>query len=347
MKKLILLLLLMPINIKALEVSAKSAILMDADSKRILYGYNYNEQRSVASISKIMTALVTIENSKLNKEVIVGNEIDKSYGSNIYIKKGEKLKIKDLLYGLMLRSGNDASYVLEKNVSKNFVNLMNKKAKKLNLKNTIFNNPNGLDEDKVNYSTAKEMALITIEALKHKEFREIIKTDKYTLKTNLNTYIWYNKNKLLKLYKNSLGGKTGYTVKAKRTLVNVANKNDLTLVAVTLNDPNDFKDHISMFEYGFNNYKKYQILKKGTIEINNEKYYKNYLFYIKHDFYYPLTKEENELINLKFNLKKVRKLKDNIKVGSVDIYLGKIKIHEESIFIKKYKRFKLGDLFGK
>lgn len=351
MKKIIaILILLIPLNIRALETSARGAVLMDADSKRILYSHNMNEKRSVASISKVMTSLIVIEKGKLNKEVIVGDEIDKSYGSNVYIKNGEKLKIIDLLYGLMLRSGNDASYVLAKNTYgnvENFVKKMNEKARILNLKNTEFNNPNGLDEDKANYSSAYDMAIIMREALKHKEFKEIVKTEKYNLKTNLNTYIWYNKNKLLKMYKNAIGGKTGFTKKARRTLVNAASKDGLNLIAVTLNDPNDFNDHINMFEYGFNNYKNYQILKKGTIDIEKEKYYKNYLFYIKKDFNYPLTKEENELIKLSFDLKKVRKLKNNIKVGKVIVYLGQIKIHEQNVYIKKYNNFKLGDLFGK
>lgn len=351
MKKIILLIIfLIPFNIKALEVSARSAILMDADSKRILYSKNIHEKRSVASISKIMTALLVIEKGRLNKKVIVGDEIDKAYGSNVYIKKGEKLKIVDLLYGLMLRSGNDASYTLAKNTYgsvENFVKKMNEKANVLKLNDTEFNNPNGLDEEKANYSSAYDMAIIMREALKYDEFKKIINTKKYTLKTNLNTYIWKNKNKLLSMYKGAIGGKTGFTKKAKRTLVNAASKDNLNLIAVTLNDPNDFKDHKSLFEYGFNNYKKYEILKKGIIEIDSESYYKNYSFYIKKSFNYPLTKEENELIKLKFNLKKERKLKDNKKVGKVEVYLGEIKIHEENIYIKRNHKFRLRDLFGK
>ena len=343
MKKIIilLLLLLIPFKAKAIETSASSAILMDMDSHRILYGYNVNDQRSVASISKVMTALIATNSDKLDDKVTISDEIDKSYGSGIYIKKGEVLTIRDLLYGLMLRSGNDASYAIAKNISGSvdkFVEEMNKKADELNLKNTEFNNPNGLDEEKGNYSTAYDMAIIMSEAMKNKDFREIVKTKKYSLKTNMNTYIWYNKNKLLKTYKYATGGKTGFTVKARRTLVNTASKNNLNLVVVTLNDGNDFADHAKLFDYGFENYKNYKILKKGYIDILEDKYYKNYDFYIKNDFTYPLSSDEKDNIIIKFSLEKKRKLKDNLNVGKAKIYLGDLLIHEENIYIKKIKK---------
>lgn len=349
MKKLLLLiLLLIPFKISAITTSATSAILMDMDSNRILYGYNINDQRSVASISKVMTALIAIESGKLEDKVKIGSEIDKSYGSGIYIKKGEVLTLRDLLYGLMLRSGNDASYAISNYVggsNEKFVSLMNKKANDLNLKNTVFNNPNGLDEDKGNYSTAYDMAIIMSEAMKNKDFRQIVKTKKYNLKTNMNTYIWHNKNKLLKMYKYATGGKTGFTKKARRTLVNTASKDGFNLVAVTLNDGNDFIDHKNLFEYGFNNYKSYDILKKGNIEILDDTYYKNYDFYIKEDFKYPLTRDEKDLITIKFNLEKIRKVKNNMKVGNVCVYLGDLMIYKEDIYIKKHysKKFSLKD----
>ena len=338
MKKILLLLLFIPINIKAIDTSARSAILMDADSKRILYAKNINEVRSVASISKIMTALVAIESGKLDNKVKVGSEIDKSYGSGIYIKKGEVLTLRDLLYGLMLRSGNDASYTISNYVggsNQNFVKMMNDKADKLGLKNTIFNNPNGLDEEKGNYSTAYDMAIIMSEAIKNNEFKKIVSTKKYSLKTNMNTYIWNNKNKLLNMYKYTTGGKTGFTKKAKRTLVNSASKDNLNLVVVTLNDGNDFLDHKNLFEFGFNNFKNYTILKTGVIDIIGDKYYKNYDFYIKNDFTYPLSDEEKDLILIKFNLEKIRKFKDNMKVGYVSVYLGDLLIHKEDLYITK------------
>jgi D-alanyl-D-alanine carboxypeptidase len=337
MKKLLLLLLIIPLHVKAISTSAESAILMDMDSKRILYAENIHEIRSVASISKTMTALIAIESGKINDTVTVGSEIEGSYGSGIYIKEGEILTLKDLLYGLMLRSGNDASYSIAKYVGgtvEQFVEQMNKKATDLGLKNTTFHNPNGLDDEEGNYSTAYDMAIIMSEAMKYNEFKEIVSTNKYSLTTNMNTYVWYNKNKLLKTYKYATGGKTGYTKIAKRTLINTASKDNLNLVVVTLNDGNDFTDHKNLFEYGFENYKNYRILKKGKISILEDDYYKNQEFYINNDFYYPLSSDEKDLIVIKFKIEKVRNIKDNIKIGVAQVYLADTLLHEEEVYIK-------------
>lgn len=338
MKRLFILLfiLLIPIKISAIETSATSAILMDLDNNRILYSKNIHERRSVASISKIMTAVLAIESGKMDDTVIINDSIKKTYGSAIYIKEGEKLKLRDLVYGLMLRSGNDAALAIADFVGGNdFIEMMNNKASEIGMKNTIFNNPHGLDEEKGNYSTAYDMAILTSYAMKLKEYKEIVSTKKYTLKTNMNTYVWKNKNKLLRLYKYTTGGKTGFTKIAKRTLVTTASKDNINLVVVTLNDGNDFKDHQDLFEYGFNNYKKVDILKKGKINIYDEKYYSNYTFYIKNNYSYLISKDETKSITLKFELDKLRKYKTGDKVGVVNVYLGDKKIKEESIYIKK------------
>jgi len=341
MKKYIifLIIIIMPFNVKAIDINASSYVLMDMDTNRVIIGKNIHNIRSVASISKIMTAHLAIKSKQLNKKVIVGDEISNSYGSSIYIKKQEVLTIKDLLYGLMLRSGNDASLVIAKNVGNSvdeFIKKMNKEAKLLNMNDTTFNNPNGLDEEKGNYSSAYDMALLTSASMKYKNFREIVKTMRYDLKTNKNTYSWINKNKLLKMYKYSTGGKTGYTKKAKRTLVTTASKNNMNLVVVTLNDGNDFNDHIKLFEYGFSKYKKYQILKKGNINIKEE-YYKNYKFYIKKNFYYLLDKIEKENIIIKFEIYKKKNIVNNIQIGKIKVYLMDTLIYEDKLYIKKEK----------
>ena len=339
MKKIFFIFLLFfPITILAISTSARSAILMDTDSNRILYEKNINEIRSVASISKIMTAIVAIESGKMKKEVTVGDEIDSSYGSGIYLQKGEKLKLEDLVYGLMLRSGNDAALAIANYVGGSvdrFVELMNKKAQEIGMKNTTFNNPSGLDQDKGNYSTAYDMAILTSYAMKNKEYRKITGTKKYTLKTNKNVYSWINKNKLLKLYKYTTGGKTGFTEKARRTLVSTATKNDTNLVVVTLNDGNDWEDHQNLFEYGFNNFKTIKILNKGQINIYDEKYYKDYILYVKNNFSYTITSNEENSLLIKYQLNKVRNIKNNQKVGEALIYLGDKKIHKENIYVKE------------
>ncbi len=338
MKKLILLLLiLMPIFVSAIDTSATSSILMDMNSNRILYEENIHSVRSVASISKIMTAIIAIESNKLDEKVTIGDEIKSAYGSGIYIKEGEVLTLRDLLYGLMLRSGNDAALAIAHYVGgsvDNFVKLMNEKAKELKMMNTTFNNPSGLDQEKGNYSTAYDMAILTSYAMKSDEYKKITSTKKYVLNTNKNNYVWINKNKLLSLYKYTTGGKTGFTEIAKRTLVTTASKDGINLVVVTLNDGNDWQDHQNLFEHGFNNYTNIDLLKKGNINIYNEQYYEDYVLYIKHDFSYLIGNNEEDSVIFKYKLEKKRKIKNGDEIGKINIYIGDKKIHEESIFIK-------------
>ena len=338
MKKLFFLfLILIPFNVNAFGTSAKSAILMDMDSKRILYGKDINYTQSVASISKIMTAISVIENTDIDKEIVVGDEVLKSYGSGIYVKKGERLKIKDLLYGLMMRSGNDAALVLAYNTSgslEKFVDLMNKNAIKIGMKNTVFKNPSGLDqEDGGNISSSYDMALLMSYAMKNKDFRKIVSKKKYFLKTNMNVYKWTNKHKLLYSYKYMTGGKTGFTKIAKRTLVSTASKDGLNLVAVTINDGNDFKDHVNLFEEAFSKYNNYLLIKKGEIVIPGEDFY-NKRFYIKNNVSYPLNIDEKGIIKMKYELKKLRKYRNNSKVGVVKVYLGDEVIDKENIYLR-------------
>ena len=339
MKKiLVLLITIIPLTVKGLQNSATSAILMDTDNNRIIYSKNIHEIRSVASISKIMTAVLAVESGKLNNEIKINNSIKKAYGSAIYIKIGEKMKLRDLVYGLMLRSGNDAALAIADYVGNgvdNFVAMMNHKAKEIGMKNSRFNNPSGLDEEKGNFSTAYDMAILTSYAMKLKEYRKIVKTKEYKLNTNKNNYVWKNKNKLLKLYKYTTGGKTGYTKKAKRTLVTTASKNNINLVSVTLNDGNDFLDHIEMFNFGFENYQKYNILKKGIINIYDENYYKKYSLYIKKNFNYILSLEEKSSISIKYNIIKKKRVKNNDKIGDVIVKLGDDIIYSEKIYVKK------------
>ena len=328
MKKIIVFFILFLLFIT--DIKAKSTIVMDMDSNRILYSENIHDKRSVASISKIMTCIIAIESLKLYEEVVVGSEIDNSYGSGIYIKKGEKLLLIDLLYGLMLRSGNDAALAIQNYVSKDFVKLMNDKAKEIGMKNTIFNNPSGLDINGIgNYSTAYDMALLTSYAMKNDIFRNIVSTKKYTLTTNMNTYLWINKHKLLHSKPYVTGGKTGYTDIAKRTLVTTASKDGLNLVVVTLNDGNDFKNHIDLLEYSFNKYKKYKILNKGLLKIiPNENNY-----FVDNDFYYSLDNYEKNNIKIKVEINK------DLNNGILKVYLYDKEIYKTNIeSIKNYDK---------
>ena len=338
MKKLVLiLLLLIPINIKAYESSASCVVLMDMDSLNVIYGENMHDVRSVASISKIMTTIVAIENADVNSTVTIGEEITKAYGSGIYIKQGEEITLESLLYGLMLRSGNDAALAIANYVGgdiDNFVEMMNEKAVEIGMKNTTFNNPHGLDENGGNLSTAYDMALLTSYAMQNENYRKIVSTKKYTLRTNMNYYSWINKHKLLHSHNYITGGKTGFTDIAKRTLVTTASKDNINLVVVTLNDGNDFVDHINLFEEAFANYSNYNILKKGEIEIIDENYYTDKL-YINNDFNYSLNNNEQNNVLLNFKLEKKKNYNNNDEVGIVEVLINNQKVHEEKIYVEK------------
>ena len=289
MKKIILLIVFLLVPIKTFAISASSAIAMDLKTGRVLYGYNINEERLIASTTKIMTALIAIEKGNLDNIVTISDIIYKAYGSGIYIEVGEEMTLRDLLYGLMLRSGNDAALAIAENIAgskEEFVYLMNGYANNLGMKHTKFYNPHGLEENNGvgNASTAYDMAILTKYAMENSTFREIFKTKERTVKTNYKTYVWHNKNKLLN-ESYITGGKTGSTEKARRTLVSTGSKNTIDLVVVTLNDPNDWADHKEIYNNIFNNYKSYQILNKNDFSIDKDNYYKDDTLYIKNDYY--------------------------------------------------------------
>ena len=336
MKKLFLLFILIPI--KVFSISASAAIGLDLDNGRVLYGYNINEKRLIASTTKIMTAIVAIENSEIEKEIVITDIIHEAFGSAIYIEVGEKITIKDLLYGLMLRSGNDAALAISEAVSgseEEFVYLMNEYANNLKMTNTIFYNPHGLEEKNgdANKSTALDMAILTKYAMENEIFREIFKTKEYTVKTNFKTYVWHNKNKLLKI-DYITGGKTGFTELARRTLVTTGSKNNMNIVVVTLNDPNDWEDHQNIYEHIFKEYKSYKVLNKNKFKINKENYYQDKLF-LKNDYYITLTKNELKNLLLNINLVKMTNYTDDTIVGYVEVILDNKVYHKEPIYIKK------------
>lgn len=259
MKKIVIALILFivfPANIFA--ISASKAIVMDLNSGRVLYDLNKDEPQLIASISKIMTCLIAIMYSDLNKTVVVDEDVLKSYGSSVYLEVGEEIKLLDLLYGLMLRSGNDAATQVAKSVAgteEAFVYLMNEYANTIGMKNTHFVNPHGLDSNGIgNTSTAYDMALLTKVAMQNETFARIFGTRSYTAESNLKTYNWEGKNKLFSMYEYTTGGKTGYTEAANRTLVTTASRDNKNLVVVTLNDGNDFNDHKSLYETYFSMY---------------------------------------------------------------------------------------------
>ena len=349
MKKVLLFSLLFFIGINTPYASTNTAhsyTLMDMVSGRVIESKNKGTPMLIASISKIMTCILAIENGNLNEIVTVDDSILKSYGSGIYISVGEKIKLIDLLYGLMLRSGNDAAIMISTYISgseEEFTKLMNKKAKELGMKNTIFYNSSGLDNtSRGNLSTSYDMALLTKYAMQNETYREIVKTKKHTVKTDLKTYIWHNKNRLLS-YDYVTGGKTGYTEKAKRTLVSTASKNNINLIVVTIKDSDDWNTHRSLYEKIFDNYTKFKVLNKSTFKIEKESYY-DYL-YIKNDVYITMKKEETHNLINHIKLEKKKNYKDGDKVGTSYIYLDDTLIKEEPIYAKKEKINKQKTIF--
>ena len=237
----------------ALSHSAKSVCLFDIVSGTVVYRFNADNKMLPASITKIVTAATALEMGMPDDIVTITEKSAGIEGSSIYLKVGEKIKLIDLIYGMMLHSGNDAATAIAEHFGyENFIMRMNNIAKKAGAKSSNFENPSGLD-GKEHYVTAYDMALITAYALKNPSFLEVVseKTKKITTEDGFTRQL-KNHNKLLWLYEHSLGVKTGFTKKAGRTLVSYAKRNDRELICVTLNDPDDWNDHIKLY----NNYLK-------------------------------------------------------------------------------------------
>lgn len=232
---------------EAVEVSAAAAVLMDADSGRLLYEKNGEKRMLIASTTKLMTALVALEQGGLQQEITVtGGHM--AEGSSMYLRPGEKLTLETLLYGLLLCSGNDAALAVTECMggAVPFVARMNEKAAELGMENTHFANPNGLD-DEAHYSTAEDMAKLAAAAMDDPVLRRVASTRTARIGGRTLT----NHNKLLSRVEGCVGLKTGYTRAAGRTLVSCAERDGVRLVAVTLQDGDDWNDHASLYEQGF------------------------------------------------------------------------------------------------
>ncbi len=237
-------------------VSAKSAVLLDASDGRILFEKNAVCRMSMASTTKIMTALVALESASLDSVITIPSAAVGVEGSSIYLTVGEKLTLRELLYAVMLSSANDAATAVAIAVGgsvEGFANKMNAAAARLGLADTRFVNPHGLDADG-HYTTALDLARLTAYALNVPEFRDIVSTYKHEIAGPSGKRLLFNHNKLLKNYDGCIGVKTGYTKKTGRCLVSAAERDGLTLVAVTLAAPDDWRDHKAMLDYGFEFY---------------------------------------------------------------------------------------------
>lgn len=258
-----LVLVLVPLKVGAVSTSAKAAAVINGDNGEIIYSQNANTRLPMASTTKIMTGLLLCEYGNFHREITVTEEMLKVEGSSMGLLAGDKVTLHDLLYGLMLASGNDAANVIAFVLGGSldgFVQMMNEKAEELGLTDTHFATPSGLDADD-HYTTAYELAKLTQYAMQNDYFAEAVSCEKATLNYGNPPYkrSLTNHNKMLNLFDGAVGVKTGFTKKSGRCLVSGAKRDGKFVIAVTLNDPNDWQDHANLLEYGLSSIKQTEI----------------------------------------------------------------------------------------
>jgi len=278
---------------KVNAVSAQKAYVLDAVSGRVLYEKNADSKSLIASTTKIMTAIVVCERCNVLDRMRIPREAVGIEGSSMYLKEGEVLAIQELLYGLMLSSGNDAAVALAiycGGTVEGFVQLMNDKARVLGLKNTHFENPNGLDGPQ-HYSTARDLAVLADYAMQNPVFRKTVSTKTISVgERHLR-----NHNKLLWFVQGADGVKTGYTKAAGRILVSSAERDGRRIIAVTLNAPSDWQDHQKLLEEGFARYHMQRVVtagdRIGTLDVVGGEN-KTVSVHAAQHYVYPLAQEE-------------------------------------------------------
>jgi len=282
-----------------LSLSAHSAVVIDGTTGRMLYQKNADEKSLIASTTKIMTGLLIAEQCNPEAKVQIRPEAVGIEGSSLYLKAGEILSVKDLLYGLMLRSGNDCAVALAlfcDGSVENFARRMNEKAENLGLSHTHFANPHGLDSEE-NYSTARDLAHLSAYAMENPLLREICATKS----VQIGNRSLVNHNKLLWRYEGAVGVKTGYTKAAGRILASAAEKEGRRLIAVTINAPNDWSDHEKLLNFGFDHYTSCSLVQAGELlasvpVLSGDK--ETLCVVAKESFSYPLQKDETVLVRL-------------------------------------------------
>ena len=323
-----------------LNLNTRSCIVLDRLSKKILYGKNEYNKVKMASTTKIMTATIIIENCNLEETVEISKKAANTGGSKLGLKTGDKITIKDLLYGLMLRSGNDAAVALAETCAGSIVdfsNLMNKKANELGLVNTHFESPHGLDSDG-HYTTAYELALLSDYALKNKTFLQIVGTSNYTITINGYPKSLTNTNELLGNLNGVYGIKTGFTNGANRCLVTACKRNDMDIICVVLGcDTKKFRtsDSIKLIEYAFNNFEYVNIKDKIDKELEFWKNENENYFYINKGISSDLKIKYSELDTpiIPINKNEISSINVNVYMNSLlespvhtDDIIGKIEV---------------------
>lgn len=321
---------------EGVDVTAASAIVLEASTGRVLYEKDAHKKMPMASTTKVMTAIVALEYGNTNDVVTVSKNASGVEGSSIWLSVGEKMTLSDMLYGLMLASGNDAAVAIAEHVGGSldgFVELMNKKAQEIGAYDTHFANPNGLPAEE-HYTTAYDLAMICAHAMQNEQFCEIVKTQYKTLPWQGHEWdrVVKNKNKILWNYEGGNGIKTGYTKEAGRCLTAAAQRDDMQLVSVVLCAPDMFNDCMTLMDYGFENYKNRVIMETdelvGDVAVE-EGMEDSFSVYTDKDIMYPLTDAEYEQIKRSVHLEEKVKAPVNKGqlVGTIDLWLGENKLY--------------------
>jgi D-alanyl-D-alanine carboxypeptidase (penicillin-binding protein 5/6) len=332
--------------VPSISTHAVAAALIDVNSGRVLYSHNGDKLMRIASLTKVMTAIVAIEAGSLSDKVKVSNKAYGVEGSSIYLHLGEEMSLQHLLYGLMLRSGNDAAVAIAEHVGgslEGFILLMNEKAKAIGMVNSTFKNPHGLDADG-HLSTANDMALLTAYALNNPIFRDIVKTPSISVPNPYEKWDhkWRNKNKMLYLYEGADGVKTGYTKVARRCLISSATRNGQQLAAVTLNDGDDWGDHSRLLDHGFKHYPLEMLYLSGKVltESNMASPY---------TFSYPLSEEERNQVEVNVEMINPESLPGKLGQKALATYslngaaIGKLPFYQEGHpILKQPQELKFG-----
>ena len=320
-------------NIKTNAVSASSYAVIEQASGRILYQLNGDIPMPMASTTKVMTAVLVIENLELSKEYDIPDEAVGIEGSSIYLQKGEKLTGEELLYGLMMASGNDAAHalaIITSGSTEAFVELMNNKAMELGLTNTKFSDPCGLKSEG-HYTSANDLARLCAYAMDNELFKKIVSTQNYQIRGAKEGEVrnLYNKNRILGEFEGGNGIKTGYTRKAGRCLCSSAERNGMQIICVVLNDYNWFEDSKALMERAFSEYSLVQTAKKEEI-VTSANIFNGFLekcdIITKKDAFYPLKK--GEYLRARYNviLEKEAPVVKGESAGNIDFYLDGEKV---------------------
>ncbi|HOK81442.1 MAG TPA: D-alanyl-D-alanine carboxypeptidase family protein [Clostridia bacterium] len=342
-----------------------SSIVMEATSLRVFAGENIHARLPMASTTKAMTALVIIEKCNLSSVVTIPKAAVGIEGSSIYLRQGEKLTVKELLYGLMLRSGNDAAVALAIHAGgsvEGFVKMMNDKARQLGLKNTNFTNPHGL-HDPNHYTSAYDLAVISSVAIRNPVFKEICSTKRVRISGDSEESIrdLYNKNKILSMYSGGNGIKTGFTKDAGRCLIASSLRENMQVVAVVLNRGDMWEECMRLMDYAHANYCMQKVADStspvGEVKVNNGKLNGKYIYsapvYVERDMYYPLKKDGSEKVSISVSIpRSIDAPHDkSVSLGKMEVTFDNRLIFCEKVYTmvnieKKNLRDKLRDFFG-